>query len=130
MTPERWLESIDHRSFRRRLLRWFKRFGRNFSWRQTDDLYSVLVSEVMLHHTTTARVAKRYPLFLQQFPRVESLANASEESVLRAWEGLGYYRRARNLHRAAQVIVVDHGGSLPTDPAVLRTLPGVGRYSA
>src|SRR5215207_2882018 len=130
MTPHRWLQSIDHSAFRRRLLRWFDRAGRDFAWRRTTDPYAIWVSEVMLQQTTTAAVANRYEAFLRRFPSVSALAAASETEVLRAWEGLGYYRRAKNLHGAAQVVVADHGSVVPTDPTVLRKLPGLGRYSA
>lgn len=130
MTPEKWLQSVDPRSFRRRLLRWFDRFGRDFDWRRSTDLFAVWVSEVMLQQTTTATVSRRFPAFLQQFPTVSALADAPEELVLRAWEGLGYYRRARNLHKAAKRIVADHAGLIPENPNVLRSLPGLGRYSA
>jgi len=130
MTPEKWLQSVDPRSFRRRLLRWFDHFGRDFDWRRSTDLFAVWVSEVMLQQTTTATVSRRFSAFLQQFPTVAALADAPEEVVLRAWEGLGYYRRARNLHSAARRVVADHAGEIPQDPKVLRSLPGLGRYSA
>jgi len=109
---------------------WYRRHGRDFTWRRSFDLYAVWVSEVMLQQTTTTTVARRFPRFLEQFPTLYSLAAAPEEAVLRAWEGLGYYRRARNLSKAARTIVAEHGGQIPTDPAVLRTLPGLGKYSA
>jgi A/G-specific adenine glycosylase len=130
MTPERWLPTVDAASFRRRLLRWYDRHGRDFAWRRSTDLYAVWVSEVMLQQTTTATVSKRFPKFLDQFPNIAALAQAPEDVVLRAWEGLGYYRRARNLHRAARSIMETHGGGIPENPAVLQSLPGLGRYSA
>jgi A/G-specific adenine glycosylase len=130
MTPRKWLQSVDPQSFRRRLLRWFDRFGRDFDWRRSTDLFAVWVSEVMLQQTTTATVSRRFPAFLEQFPTVTALAEAPEEIVLRAWERLGYYRRARNLHKAARQVVSEHSGVIPEDPNVLRSLPGLGRYSA
>jgi len=130
MTPEKWIQTVDAQSFRRRLLRWFDRFGRDFDWRRSTDLFAVWVSEVMLQQTTTTTVSRRFPAFLDQFPTVSALAEADEEAVLRAWEGLGYYRRARNLHHAAKRIVAEHAGRIPEDPCVLRSLPGLGRYSA
>jgi len=130
MTPEKWLNRVDPLSFRRKLFRWYKRCGRDFAWRRSEDLYAVWVSEVMLQQTTTTTVSRRFPQFLQQFPTIEMLAEASEASVLRAWEGLGYYRRARNLHRAARIVASEYHGEVPHDPTVLRSLPGLGRYSA
>jgi A/G-specific adenine glycosylase len=130
MTPERWLKTVDPISFRRRLLAWYARRGRHFPWRNTTDPYAVWVSEVMLQQTTTAVVAKRFIRFLKRFPTVVALAAADEQSVLHEWEGLGYYRRARNLHRAAKVVCAEFGGRVPTDPAILQSLPGIGRYSA
>jgi A/G-specific adenine glycosylase len=130
MNPDRWLGSTDRSAFRRRLLRWFDRFGRDFPWRRTSDAYAVWVSEVMLQQTTTAMASGRFEAFLRRFPTVAALAAASEAEVLHSWEGLGYYRRARNLHLAAKAVVVDHQGVVPTDPNLLKKLPGLGRYSA
>lgn len=130
MNPDRWLEQTDRSVFRRRLLRWFDRNGRDFPWRRTSDPYAVWVSEVMLQQTTTATVAGRFAGFLRRFPTVAALAAATEAAVLHAWEGLGYYRRARNLHLAARAVVADHEGVVPTEPETLQKLPGLGRYSA
>jgi len=115
---------------RRAALRWFARHGRDLPWRRSNDAYAVLVSELMLQQTTVATVAPRWQRFLAMFPTVEHLARADESEVLRAWEGLGYYRRAKQLHAAAQRIVADHAGNVPDDPATLAELPGLGRYSA
>ncbi len=115
---------------RRAAIRWFARHGRNLPWRESSDPYAVLVSELMLQQTTVATVAPRWRQFLAAFPTVEHLARADESEVLRAWEGLGYYRRAKQLHAAAQRIVADHAGNVPDDPARLAALPGLGRYSA
>jgi A/G-specific adenine glycosylase len=97
-------------------------------WRSHRDPYRIWVSEVMLQQTTTAAVIPYYERFLAAFPTVEALAQADEEDVLRLWQGLGYYRRARHLHAAARTLVQQHGGRLPDDPALWRSLPGVGRY--
>jgi A/G-specific adenine glycosylase len=97
-------------------------------WRRDRDPYRVWVSEVMLQQTTVAAVGPYFERFLAAFPTVTDLANADEQAVLRLWEGLGYYRRARHLHQAARRLVAEHGGKLPDDPAVWADLPGVGRY--
>ncbi len=117
-------------AFKRRLLSWFRKEGRGLPWRATRDPYAVLVSEFMLQQTQVKRVSEYYPRFLRRFPTIRDLANARGASVREAWDGLGYYRRATNLHRLAQAVVREHGGKIPDDPAVLETLPGVGRYTA
>ena len=116
--------------FRRRLLRWFRRHGRDLPWRRTRDPYRVLVSEVMLQQTQVSRVEGYYHRFLERFPSLEHLAEAAPASVRESWDGLGYYRRAANLQRLAQAVVAEHGGVLPSDPDALFRLPGVGRYTA
>jgi len=116
--------------FRRGLLAWFRRHGRDLAWRRTRDPYRVLVSEVMLQQTQVARVTEYYPRFLAAFPTVAHLAAARPGQVREAWDGLGYYRRAANLHRLAREVMRDLGGKLPADPDRLRQLPGVGRYTA
>jgi A/G-specific adenine glycosylase len=113
---------------RRRLLAWFDRHRRDLPWRRDRDPYRVWVSEVMLQQTTVAAAAPYFERFLAAFPTLADLAAADEQDVLRLWEGLGYYRRARHLHQAARTLVAEHGGALPDDPAVWRGLPGVGRY--
>jgi A/G-specific adenine glycosylase len=117
------------RSMRRRLLAWFNQSQRDLPWRRDRDPYRIWVSEVMLQQTTVAAVVPYFERFLQAFPTVTALAAADEAQVLRLWEGLGYYRRARNLHRAARVLVEKHAGQLPNDPAAWHGLPGVGRYT-
>jgi A/G-specific adenine glycosylase len=116
--------------FRRRLLRWFRRHGRDLPWRRTRDPYHVLVSEFMLQQTQVTRVEAYYHRFLDQYPSVLALAEATPSAVRETWEGLGYYRRASNLHRLAQLVVSRHGGVIPSQSDVLRDLPGVGRYTA
>ncbi len=117
-------------AFRRRLLRWFRRHGRDLPWRRTRDPYHVVVSEFMLQQTQVSRVTEYYGRFLARYPTVEALAVAEPHAVREAWQGLGYYRRASNLHRLAQVVVDQHAGELPRDHEQLRALPGVGRYTA
>ena len=114
--------------FRRRLLGWFQQFQRTLPWRGETDPYRILVSEIMLQQTRVAVVEDRYRKFVAQFPSVERLARAREETVLAAWSGLGYYRRARALHRAAKEIAGRK--SFPATAAELRELPGIGRYTA
>lgn len=116
--------------FKRALLRWFRGNGRELPWRATRDPYRVLVSEFMLQQTQVSRVLDYYDRFLARFGSVEQLARARPSAVREAWDGLGYYRRAANLHRLARTVVRDHGGRIPDDPAALRALPGVGRYTA
>jgi A/G-specific adenine glycosylase len=118
------------RSFRRRLPTWFGRHARKLPWRRNRDPYAVWVSEIMLQQTTVATVTGYFDRFLEAFPSIEALAAADEHDILRLWEGLGYYRRARQLHRAAKLVVAEHGGVFPTDPDSVRRLPGIGRYTA
>jgi A/G-specific adenine glycosylase len=117
-------------AFRRQIIRWFHRHGRDLPWRQTRDPYQIIVSEFMLQQTQVSRVDAYYLRFLERYPTIESLASAPAELVRESWDGLGYYRRAANLHRLAQQVVRDRAGVIPTDPAELRQLPGVGRYTA
>jgi A/G-specific adenine glycosylase len=111
------------------VLAWFQRHRRDLPWRQTRDPYRIWVSEIMLQQTQVATVVPFYHRFLDAFPTVFTLAAADEQQVLRIWEGLGYYRRARHLHQAARQLVAKHGGRLPDDPEVWGQLPGVGRYT-
>jgi A/G-specific adenine glycosylase len=113
-----------------RLVDWFEGAGRKLPWREDRDPYRILVSEMMLVQTTVAAVIPYFARFLERFPTVRDLAEADEADVLKAWEGLGYYRRARQLQVAARSIMVDHSGAFPEDPEAIRNLPGVGRYIA
>ncbi len=113
---------------RKKLLAWFDKHQRILPWRNDRDPYRVWVSEVMLQQTTVAAVIPFFERFLQTFPSVQALAAADEQAVLKQWEGLGYYRRARHLHAASKRVVAEHGGLLSDDPAVWDSLPGVGRY--
>jgi A/G-specific adenine glycosylase len=115
---------------RERLVAWYAREHRDLPWRESHDPYRILVSEMMLVQTTVAAVLPFYERFLARFPDVRALASADEAEVLKLWEGLGYYRRARQLHAAARAIVDEHGGAFPDDPDAIRALPGVGRYIA
>jgi A/G-specific adenine glycosylase len=116
--------------FRRRLLRWFRRHGRDLPWRHTRDPYHVTVAEFMLQQTQVSRVEAYYHRFLERYPTVQSLAQSEPAMVREAWAGLGYYRRAANLHRLAKTVVAEHAGVIPADPERLLRLPGVGRYTA
>ena len=116
--------------FQQRLSQWYRRHGRDLPWRRTTDPYAILVSEVMLQQTQVERVLEFYRRFLARFPTVAALAAAAVDDVLTAWQGLGYYRRARNLHLAAQQIMERHQGVFPDTFEEVAALPGVGRYTA
>jgi A/G-specific adenine glycosylase len=118
--------------FREALALWFSENGRDYPWRRTQEPYAILISEVMLQQTQIATVLGRgfYTRFLETFPDVESLAAAADERLLKAWEGLGYYRRVRMLRETARAVIEEHGGEFPTDLQALMELPGVGRYTA
>jgi len=116
--------------FRRSLLRWYDQNRRNLPWRQDREPYHVWISEIMLQQTRVNAVLGHYRKFLERFPTVHDLAKARESSILAAWSGLGYYRRARMMHSAARTIVKKHGGKFPASPEELRWLDGIGRYTA
>jgi A/G-specific adenine glycosylase len=109
---------------------WFRGASRDLPWRRIRTPYTTLVSEAMLQQTQVSRVVGRFEAFLERFPDLASLAAASEQAVLAAWQGLGYYRRARNLHAAAKAVVERHAGEVPAEIAALRALPGIGAYTA
>ena len=117
-------------AFRRSLLPWFRRHGRELPWRKTRDPYAILVSEFMLQQTQVVTVIPYYNKWLRRFPDFASVSRASQNDVLHAWQGLGYYNRARNLRAAARIVRDQHRGILPGDIASIRKLPGVGRYIA
>jgi A/G-specific adenine glycosylase len=117
-------------TFRRRLGTWYRENARKLPWRGVDDPYATWLSEIMLQQTRVATVIDRYQEFLRRFPTIHELAIADEEDVLALWSGLGYYRRARMLHRGAQFVDREFGGKLPRSEVKLRTLPGVGEYTA
>lgn len=115
---------------RRKLLAWYVANRRDLPWRRTSDPYAVWVSEIMLQQTRVAAVIDRYQAFLARFPTVYALARAEEQDVLAQWSGLGYYRRARSLHAAAQLVAAGDRPNLPSSAAELRSLPGIGAYTA
>ena len=112
------------------LFYWYKASARELPWRNTQDPYHILVSEIMLQQTQVSRVINKYNAFIRQFPNVYSLATAPSSEVIRAWSGMGYNKRAVNLHKAANIIVTDHNGEVPKSMDALLSLPGVGRYTA
>jgi A/G-specific adenine glycosylase len=113
-----------------RLLAWYAQNARTLPWRGGTDAYAVWVSEIMLQQTRVDTVIPYFLRWMERFPDVASLAAASEEEVLRLWEGLGYYSRARNLHKTARLILAEYQGKFPADTALMRRLPGIGRYTA
>lgn len=117
-------------AFQNRLLRWFRKNGRDLPWRRTRDPYRILVSEVMLQQTQVERVRGYYTRFIHEYPTVQDLAEAHPARVRESWDGLGYYARARNLHATARTIVRRHGGHFPRRVDEVQSLPGVGRYTA
>ncbi len=123
-------DSAWRQRFRRRLRSWYSQHARKLPWRENRDPYLIWISEIMLQQTQVATVGDYFQRFRKRFPTIHTLAEATEDEVLRAWEGLGYYRRARQLHQAARIIVDEHGGQFPRDPDEVRRLPGIGRYTA
>jgi A/G-specific adenine glycosylase len=122
---------MSGRTFAARLVAWQKRHGRHdLPWQRSRDAYTIWVSEIMLQQTQVATVIPYYERFLRRFPTVRALALAPLDDVLTLWSGLGYYSRARNLHKAARVIVETHGGRIPHDPETVAALPGIGRSTA
>lgn len=122
--------SESYQQFRNTLLKWFKKHQREMPWRGIDDPYKIWISEVMLQQTQVKKVVAYYERFITKFPNVHQLAAAQLQDVLKVWEGLGYYARARNLHKAAQIIVKEYNGEITNDYAAFRKLPGIGDYSA
>jgi A/G-specific adenine glycosylase len=117
-------------SLARKLLNWYSRHARVLPWRGHPDSYAVWVSEIMLQQTRVEAVIPYFERWMNRFPSIPDLASAPEQEVLSLWEGLGYYSRARNLHKAAKVVFAEHGGELSRDVDALRKLPGIGRYTA
>jgi A/G-specific adenine glycosylase len=126
----RKFDGSETRQWRRRLLSWYDLNRRDLPWRRDRDPYRVWLSEIMLQQTRVSAVLEHYRRFLQRFPTVQKLASARESSVLAAWSGLGYYRRARMMHAAAKAIVKQHKGKFPVTIPDFRALPGIGRYTA
>src|ERR1700750_1745316 len=121
---------LDAALFRRKLMSWYKTHARELPWRGVNDPYRTWISEVMLQQTRVVAVVEHYENFLRKFPTILALALAPEAEVLATWSGLGYYRRARMLHKAAQFLTKERGGILPSTAAELRTLPGIGEYTS
>jgi A/G-specific adenine glycosylase len=128
--PDEVLEPEAIADLRCSLLAWYRLNRRDLPWRRTRDPYAIWVSEIMLQQTRVAAVVDRYEAFLRNFPTVEALASASEEDILALWSGLGYYRRARLMHKTAKVVALENDGQMPRTAAGLRTLPGIGAYTS
>jgi A/G-specific adenine glycosylase len=122
--------ALQKAQFRRALINWYRRSGRDLPWRGTRDPYAILVSELMLQQTQVATVISYYNEWLRRFPDFASLARASENDVLHAWQGLGYYARARNLHATARTVIDRHRGRFPRLVAQMQQLSGIGKYTA
>jgi A/G-specific adenine glycosylase len=124
------MKTGDIKQIQRRLLDWYHRHQRRLPWREATDPYHIWVSEVMLQQTQIKTAVPCFEKFINRFPNVQQLAAASQQDVLKAWEGMGYYARARNLHRAAELILSKHNGKVPDSWEAIRSLPGVGEYIA
>jgi A/G-specific adenine glycosylase len=129
-TPLELPAPIARRRFRRRLLQWYGRHGRDLPWRQTTDPYHILVSEVMLQQTQVDRVLPKYQEWLRKYPTFEALATAAEADVAETWRPLGYNIRPRRLHAIARESVASYGGTLPSDAETLLSFKGIGAYTA
>lgn len=123
------MQPEHYKDFAQALVDWFTTHGKDYPWRRTTDPWAVLVSEIMLQQTTIPTVVGRYEAWMRQFPTPAALAAADEQTALRSWEGLGYYRRVRALQAAAIAITEQHLGIFPTDEAAIRALPGIGDYT-
>ncbi|MEB3233468.1 MAG: hypothetical protein VKJ64_20840, partial [Leptolyngbyaceae bacterium] len=121
---------VDVVAMRRSLLHWYQHHGRDLPWRHSPDPYSIWISEIMLQQTQVKTVIPYYQRWLTTFPSITALAAADEQAVLKAWQGLGYYARARNIHKAAQVLVNEHQGIFPQAGDAVMALPGIGRTTA
>lgn len=126
----KYIEIIDRQAFCQDLIGWFNEEMRDLPWRKDQDPYKVWVSEIMLQQTRVDTVIPYFNRFIDQFPTIEALSMAEEEKVLKAWEGLGYYSRARNLHSAVKEVHEKYGGQVPDDPKEISSLKGVGPYTA
>src|SRR6187455_65273 len=121
---------MDKRYFSDKLVKWYEENKRDLPWRTTHDPYKIWLSEIILQQTRVNQGLPYYQRFVVKYPNVRSLASASQQEVLRLWQGLGYYSRARNLHECAQQVVADHGSNFPDNYQGLRKLKGVGDYTA
>jgi A/G-specific adenine glycosylase len=130
MQPIQWLRAVQPTRVQQSILRWYRKHGRSLPWRDNPDPYQVWLSEIMLQQTQVATVLGYFTRFLERFPTIAALAQAPEADVLHAWQGLGYYGRARRLHAAARAIVEGNQGQFPRDLAEIQKLPGLGRYTS
>ncbi|MGM9988747.1 MAG: A/G-specific adenine glycosylase [Bacillaceae bacterium] len=126
---EKILVNFDDEAFQRDLINWFTKEKRDLPWRKTNNPYHIWISEIMLQQTKVDTVIPYFTMFIKQFPTIAALADADEEKVLKAWEGLGYYSRARNLHHAVKEVNEKYGGEVPNDPVKFSNLKGVGPYT-
>src|SRR5690625_3163707 len=123
------MKNFKQLSFQQELIGWFYKNKRNLPWRKTKDPYAIWVSEIMLQQTKVDTVIQYYENFMQHYPTIFHLANASEQDVLKQWEGLGYYSRARNLHDAVKEVIATYDGVVPNDSQLLSKLKGIGPYT-
>nr|WP_018663856.1 A/G-specific adenine glycosylase [Heyndrickxia acidiproducens] len=128
--PDDYTKDLDIQAFQHDLISWFEREQRELPWRRDHDPYKVWVSEIMLQQTRVDTVIPYFQRFMEQFPTLEALAEADEDQVLKAWEGLGYYSRVRNLHSAVKEVQAHYGGTVPDTPEKITKLKGVGPYTA
>ena len=124
------IDATEAATFRRKLHAWYRVHSRDLPWRTTRDPYRILVSELMLQQTQVSRVLDFYRRFLERFPDLDTLAAARPKRVMESWAGLGYYARARNLHKLAKHVTRERDGVIPSEPSALRELPGIGAYTA
>ncbi len=124
------LQTADIEFIQKKLIDWFKKNQRALPWRKNYDPYQVWISEIMLQQTQVTTVLPYFDQWIKKLPDIKSVADAKEDTILKLWEGLGYYSRARNLQKAAKVIVEKHNGQLPNDPKAILELPGIGKYTA
>src|SRR5690606_7203307 len=117
-------------AFAQEIIEWYLQHKRDLPWRKTKDPYYIWLSEIILQQTRVAQGLTYYHTFTEYFPSLQSLAESTEESVLRLWQGLGYYSRARNLHKAAKIVMEKYNGVFPSSYEQLLTLPGIGEYTA
>lgn len=129
MLADKILRNYDKTAFKTNLIEWYEKNRRNLPWRKTKDPYKIWVSEIMLQQTKVDTVIDYYKKFIKKYPTVEALAQADEQEVLKMWEGLGYYSRARNLHTAAKEVVATYDGIIPNEPTLLGELKGIGPYT-
>jgi A/G-specific adenine glycosylase len=128
--PKQPANTLPNATFAKSLLRWYDAEKISLPWRGINDPYQIWLSEIMLQQTRVAAVKEYYKNWIEKFPTVEKLAAASLDEILKMWEGLGYYTRARNVHKLAKIIVADHQGKFPKSAEALQALPGIGRYTA